>query len=313
MLVGAVTFDSTTGVFSPTQASSTYVVVNLPQLGGGPDASVLFVKSLDSAATLRIVGTRAVIIASDSTIAIAGSIDAGSTLSGFRGPDANASPCNAAGAGGASGDGGGGGGGGFGSSGGAGGTGDNTGAANAGAKGTSILPPAWVRGGCAGAGGLHANSGVAGASGGGLELAARNSVMVAGRINAGGGAGGGAPGQKGGGGGGGSGGMIGLDAPMVTILSGAVLAANGGGAGGGADGAGSASAGADATTAAVAGGGTGPNALGGSGASGGSSATAGGNGLGSGGGGGGGGGVGYIVVHGALTTAGTTSPAVTLQ
>jgi hypothetical protein len=97
-----------------------------------------------------------------------------------------------------------------------------------------------VRAGCPGGRGGNGTSsgGLGGTGGGALYLIAGERIEVAGVINASGEGGGGGNkptslGAGGGGGGGGSGGLIGLDAPLVTIGLGAVLVANGGGGGGG--------------------------------------------------------------------------------
>jgi hypothetical protein len=103
-----------------------------------------------------------------------------------------------------------------------------------------------LRGGCPGqSGAAELSSGPGGHGGGAVFLIAGTTIEVAGSINAGGEGGGGR--ATAGGGGGGSGGLIGFDAPMVTVTG--TLVANGGGGGEGADGTGQASArdGADAT------------------------------------------------------------------
>jgi hypothetical protein len=91
----------------------------------------------------------------------------------------------------------------------------------------------YLVGGCPGGAG-GGTGGPGGAGGGAVLLAAKEAITIGGlaRIHAGGMGGGGALGN-GGGGGGGSGGFIGLDAPMVTAMDGAVLAANGGAGGAG--------------------------------------------------------------------------------
>ncbi len=95
-----------------------------------------------------------------------------------------------------------------------------------------------VRGGCAGgAGGIGIEIGQAngGSSAGAIYLMAATSITVAGAIDARGTPGDGGPGIQEafvGGGGGGSGGLVGLDAPDIS-LEGAVLNALGGGGGSG--------------------------------------------------------------------------------
>jgi hypothetical protein len=92
-------------------------------------------------------------------------------------------------------------------------------------------------GGRGGEGAGGGGAGVGGASGGAVYLLAGESILMSGRTNASGAGGG--PGtagldSSGGGGGGGSGGMIGFEAPTISI-SGALLANGGGGGGGGGD------------------------------------------------------------------------------
>jgi hypothetical protein len=104
------------------------------------------------------------------------------------------------------------------------------------------LEPGFVRGGCPGGGGGNgamASGGGRGAGGGGVYLMAGRTMTIEGTINASGESGGGGSAGianvSGGGGGGaaGSGGLIGLDAPYITLAASARLAANGGGGGGG--------------------------------------------------------------------------------
>jgi hypothetical protein len=263
-------------------------------------------------ASLRVIGSRPLIVASNTSISVAGSIDAGSHLISnvyYTGPGAELTPCaNGATAGASTQDkGAGGGGGGFGAKGGDGGHPDGL---NAGSGGAAITLPELVRAGCAGARGGGGNNNLGGPGGGGLVLTARESITISGNISASGAGGRGAKGNKSyGGGGGGSGGMIAIDAPTIMISG--YVTANGGGGGGGGDG-GPGQDGQDglmgATTAAL-------------GGSGGSDAQDGGNGGNVGdppgeslgdtekGGGGGGGGVGFVRVHGtAQISPGTTSP-----
>ena len=132
---------------------------------------------------------------------------------------------------------GGGGGGAFGGAGGPGGNGGYGGAALAGAAGrpygTPELVPLW--GGSGGGPGycLDASGGLGGAGGGALQITARGTLRVRGRIDAGGLGGAGGCGHEGGGGGGGSGGGILLEAERLVVEAGAVIAANGGGGGSG--------------------------------------------------------------------------------
>ncbi|MGE0547968.1 MAG: hypothetical protein AB7O24_00695 [Kofleriaceae bacterium] len=280
--------------------------------------------TINAGATLRVIGERALILASWSTIDIAGTIDVSSSFGGGAGAGANpmgvsttgamtgcvthaaaSAPANQGG-------GGGGGGGGYHGVGGRGAdanTDSNVGAGGTGGGAIAIVATNLL-GGCPGGAGGAGNhpGGVGGNGGGAVQLTARQAILVSGKINAGGsgGAGGvGAPdsdpaGQgNGGGGGGGSGGTIGLEAPMITVNG--VLAANGGGGGGGADNGtgGPGAAGGLLTTAAAGGqGGDGVNGQGGAGSSSTSLVGAAGTGDPNDGGGGGGGAAGYIVLRG---------------
>jgi hypothetical protein len=198
--------------------------------------------------TLRVTGPIPLLIASWSTITVNGTIDVSSNLQDGPGAGANTGTCNAA-TGGTdhNNGGGGGGGGGFGDDGGDGGDGGNGDGTN-GEKGIKLgSPPANVRGGCpgakGGAGDRGDGGGDGGRGGGALQLTARQSITVNGKLHAGGQ--GGHPGngdvggndqsRRSGGGGGGSGGMLGLEAPMIMAGANAILAANGGGGGGGCD------------------------------------------------------------------------------
>ncbi|MGE0871538.1 MAG: hypothetical protein AB7P03_23465 [Kofleriaceae bacterium] len=292
--------------------------------------------TINAGVTLRVIGERALILASWSTIDVAGTIDASSSFT--AGPGAGANPmatgttgvvsgCVTHAAGSAAtnqGGGGGGGGGGYHAVGGRGGDGntDNTAGIGGAGGGAISINSTNLLGGCPGGAGGTANhpGGVGGDGGGAVQLTARQAITVSGNINVGGsgGAGGvGAPdtdpaGQgNGGGGGGGSGGTIGLEAPMITVSG--VLAANGGGGGGGADnGAGGPGAPGGLVTTAAAGGagGDGINGQGGAGSS--STSLVGGAGTGdpNDGAGGGGGSAGYIVLRGANrnVAGGTFSP-----
>ncbi|MGE0549918.1 MAG: hypothetical protein AB7O24_01255 [Kofleriaceae bacterium] len=297
---------------------------------GGPSACLVHVQSLVIAqsATLRVIGSRPLVIASESAIEIAGSLDGSSERGGATGPNANfATGCAPAGVpendqGGA----GGGAGGSFGGMGGNGGNGDtdnsfgSDGNSPGGLASASLTaPPAYARGGCAGAkGGNESGSagqgGSGGASGGALWLYARGglTVPVGGVIRAtGAGALGGA--VQSGGGGGGSGGYIRLSASQLTIAG--TIAANGGAAGGGGcrcsgndiggdpgeDGhaAASSAAGGDGADVSIGDGGNGSSAVAPAGQSGANAIV---------GGGGGGGGAGYIVLIGSKAVTGVISP-----
>jgi hypothetical protein len=253
--------------------------------------------------TLRVTGPHPLIVASWSTIQIAGTIDVASTTLAAGG-GSNPAACathaalpgttNAGGAGG-------GGGGSLGGIGGPGGSGDG-GNAPGGGGGTAVAMAPLLVGGCSGGKGGDGNQpgGIAGKGGGAVQLTARMALTVAAtaRLNAGGSAGGAGQASNGAGGGGGSGGMLGLQGATVAVASGAILAANGGGGG---EGSGNQQgvSGQDARVSAVraVGGAGGSDA--GDGGPGGAGATVGGlAGANDGtyGGGGGGGGAGFIVV-----------------
>ncbi|HTR50664.1 MAG TPA: hypothetical protein VMJ10_08150 [Kofleriaceae bacterium] len=211
--------------------------------------------TVGSTGSLRVVGTRPLIVASWSTIEIDGTIDVSSTTT-QSGAGSDPGPfCTGARQGQtgvATAGSGGGGGGGFGGAGGSGGTGDNPPSALGGAGGSALATPTTVFGGCSGAPSGLAGPGAAdpnafsagGAGGGAIQLTALDSIHVSGVINAGGAGGGGAPNDTScGGGGGGAGGFIGFDAASIAL--GGVVAANGGGGGGGAPFAGTGSPGQD--------------------------------------------------------------------
>jgi hypothetical protein len=211
----------------------------------GPELCVVAGTTVTVSGSFVATGTRPlVIVALDTlTVAAGGSIDVSSTTATNRiGAGAQTGTCTAPGRGANSGGGaGGGGGGGFGSAGGIGGTG-NTGTTSTGAGGAAgpAQPPvAIVRGGCDGgpggddSGGSN-TGGAAGIGGGAVYLIAGNRLTITGDVFASGGGGGtnhGSAGREQGGGGAGSGGMIGLDAPAITVTG--RIAANGGGGGGG--------------------------------------------------------------------------------
>ena len=286
--------------------------------------------TVESGATLRVIGDKPLIIASWSAIAIVGTIDAGSHA-GASGAGASAAtsctqmPGVSDPSGGGSG---GGGGGAFHGKGGNGGQGDNDTPNPGGPGGAAIGVPVVPRAGCPGA-----SSGKAGASaiapstsstvspgglgGGAIQLTARSSATVTGRITAGGAGGGGAPaGSACGGGGAGAGGYIGIESPIMTIVG--TLAAYGGGGGGSAPFAGTGGPGQDgaaSATAAMGGPASSCSDLGPSGSAG--ATLDGGNAdnvVVACGGGGGGGGAGYVLLFGGAITAGSTiSPAAQLN
>jgi hypothetical protein len=291
------------------------------QLGGGPGVLVLHVRNLriDASGELMADGNRPLIIVAQN-VQIEGRVDVSGHLdgAGAGGFDPDEGP-GAGGVGAVNGvTSGGGGGAGFATSGAGGGLGGVSG--TGGSAGAMYLDPlATVLMG--GSGGGSAVSLVictgpqrwGGAGGGGFQITAMTSIEISGSINAGGG--GGTGGRRCGstaieaGSGGGSGGVIYLQAPMVTVRSTGVLAANGGG-GGGAGGAAVGGNGGDGANGALgttpAGGGTSPGARGGAGGAG-STAPAPGQ-PGGEDGGGGGGAVGRIVIRGAANVMGTASP-----
>lgn len=172
-----------------------------------------------------------------------------------------------------------------------------------------------LRGGCAGGKGAGGGGGTGGSGGGAVYLIG-STITINGTLNASGAAGSGASSASGGGGGG-AGGFIGLDAPAVTIASGARVYANGGGGGEGATpnhGGNSGSAPGSPTSAAS--GGSGGANHGGNGGSGSAGATLTGSDGNSGGncgrngqsGGGGGGGAGFVYVFPTQTLGGSVSP-----
>ncbi|HEY4181426.1 MAG TPA: hypothetical protein VGM90_31485 [Kofleriaceae bacterium] len=291
------------------------------------DFRVLSVKGLSIAAgaTLRVTGTAPFVVASWEAIDIAGTVDI-SSVALVRGAGSSPSTCTAraAASGTAHGQGGDGAGGGgnatAGGRGGLGGTGNNGASANtgngAGLGGTALATLPLLAGGCDGAKGAAGSTmgGVGGFGGGALQLTARTAITIqsSGRINAGGGGGqfGVTSTTGGGGGGGGAGGMIGLEAPTVTTMAGAILAANGGGGGqGGGGAAGTAGQDAQVSATAAAGGTGGAGGVGGAG----STTAAGGDGHEDGAGAGaGGGGAGYIAIKGTHTAGATYSPSITV-
>ncbi len=273
--------------------------------------------AISAGARLRVTGMHPLIVASWSTIEVTGELDASS--GGSPGAGANPGACGAHAAtaaqddnDGASG----GGGGGFQGTGGRGGIGD---AGAPGVGGGAVAAPLLL-GGCPGGrggNGDQANGGVGGAGGGAVQLTARQSITISGKVHAGGAGGGGSTGTDGGGGGGGSGGMVGLESPSITVRSGAVLAANGGGGGQGSD---TAPGGvgqpglADVTRAAGGTGGDGTSA-GGPGSGGATLAGAPGTDNGDHGAGGAGGGAGYVVIKGGtrqIDAGAKVSPAATV-
>ncbi len=292
--------------------------------------------TIESSSTLRVEGTKALMIISTADIVVRGIIDVSSawvseTKSFDTGAGSEPSDCSATApeTGGDCNDGGGGGGGGgFSGAGGAGGRGaderncdDEELGSPGGAGGRRLTSPqAKIRGGCAGARGGNGDAvakyGLGGVGGGAVHLVSQTLIDIEGSIHAGGAAGAGAEDRRSGGGGGGSGGFIGLEAPDVEIDQNAILAANGGGGGGGTDNNLRPSGQDGQLSDDPATGGAGH--AGGNGGTGGAADSATGlpGGGGDRGGGGGGGGVGFIIVYQATPTiapGATISPAYTDQ
>lgn len=330
------TYDTTTlgGVLTDKDG---VVVLSSPVVVTQPDATEVAVLNVEelvvpAGVTIRVVGPKPLLVASWSTIEIAGTLDAGSTTAEVdntnnahidgpvrTGAGANPAGCGAAvgnaGAAGVSSGGSGGGGGGALRGGGGGGAIGDTSMRPGGPGGTAVAStPVTIRGGCAGgasgvagpaavqAPATSASVSVGGRGGGALELAARQAITLqaSALVNAGGAGGAGAPyGSACGGGGGGSGGYVGLDAPMVTVAG--TIAANGGGGGGSSPYAGEGNQGANASDAqqaaggAVHGGAT-CGLAGAAGAAGGTLSGISATGNDSCGGGGGGGGAGFVLV-----------------
>jgi hypothetical protein len=192
---------------------------------------------IPAGATLRVIGSQPLLIASWSTAQIDGTIDASSTLLEL-GAGSNPQSCgthaptpgqnNVDGAGG-------GGGGSFAGAAGRGGNGDHGagGGSAGGAGGVALTTTPLIAGGCPGApGGTGRQAGGAGGPGGGaIAVVALDSITLGGGINTGGSGGDGSVGNNGAGGGGGAGGMIALDSAAITVTG--TLAANGGGGGSG--------------------------------------------------------------------------------
>jgi hypothetical protein len=221
--------------------------VDAAQPGGGPHACLIFATSITvpGGTTLTVIGNRPLALAATGTVQVDGTIDAGSTAAGRRGPAADDGGCGGFAAnpdndtGGAAG----GAGGSFAAAGGAGGEGDNDnslggdGTASPGQPNAAVGMPGNVRGGCRGqdggdegGGGGSGRGGAHGSSGGAVWLLAEVAVNVTGAVGVTGAGGGGGETQSGGAGAG-SGGMIRIAAPVIAISG--TLAANGGGGGGG--------------------------------------------------------------------------------
>ena len=188
---------------------------------------VIAAETMTIGGTLRGRGPNPLVLVASTSITVTGSVDVSSDIIGGAGSDPSACP-GALGGGAMNGGGAGGTLGGVGGRGGAGGLGGGGGTP------APLLSITTFRGGCHGGNG--ANTGPGGIGGGAVFAIAGASIVVAGAIDA---SGNGARGGRGsatvpgGGGGGGSGGMIGLDAPQITV-TGSVFANGGaGGEGGG--------------------------------------------------------------------------------
>lgn len=216
---------------------------------GGVELCVIAGTTVTVSGNFVAIGTRPLVVIGTDTVSVlgTGTLDVSSKANPRRaGAGANTGTCTAAGVGkNDAGGGGGGAGGSFGTVGGKGGTGDvndnggPAGVAPGGAVGAAPAAPAILRGGCRGGDGGDgtntAATSLGGDGGGAVYLIAGNTITIAGNVFASG-AGGdttsGSAGIEQGGGGGGAGGMIGLDAPTITV-QGRVVANGGAGGGGG--------------------------------------------------------------------------------
>ncbi|HTR56163.1 MAG TPA: hypothetical protein VMJ10_36060 [Kofleriaceae bacterium] len=197
------------------------------QTGGGPYCLVTAdTIEISLGQTFTATGTMPIAFAA-TNIAIDGTLDVSSTASrsGAGADDAACAlgvlPTMAAGGAGGS----------FGTVGGQGG--DARSSVDGGQPAAASASPTLLHGGCPGQAGATTTA-PGGAGGGGVWLFATATIAISGEIDAGG-AGGTSVASaigSGGGGGGGAGGMIGIEAPAITLM-GSTLAANGGGGGGG--------------------------------------------------------------------------------
>jgi hypothetical protein len=301
------------------------------------DVRALWVNGLDlqNGSTLRVKGTRPLMIVSTDEIRVSGILDVSSTwdpetltFDPGAGADPPSDECTSTGVqtgGDCTNGGGGGGGAGFGGPGANGGRGAGTGSCDgasgiAGGRGGNAVPaPTTIRGGCKGERGGNGDAvmlyGLGGFGGGAVHLVSQVKVDITGTVHAGGAAGSGAENNRSGGGGGGSGGFIGLEALEIVIGQSARLAANGGGGGGGCNNglADSGEDGKDLAQAAIGGAGQSFGGNGGNGSAGRSLGGEPGTDSSRGGGGGGGGG-GYIIAYQSTPTASSqavVSPALT--
>ncbi len=231
----------TTGSVTITNWCGTAPTPIIQPQSGGQDVVVLPLQALTvaSSTTLRVIGSRPLILAVRGDVAINGTINVrglGTT------PGAGGNACGGGNAGNGSSDSrssegaGGGGGAGFAAGGGSGGRGNRSngstsgGGAGASEGGASLSP---LRGGCkGGSGGNGSGTGGAGGGGGGaIQISSGGNLTVGGSavISASAGGGGTGSNRRDGGGGGGSGGAVFLEAHVVSVPSGAWVTANGGG------------------------------------------------------------------------------------
>jgi hypothetical protein len=225
-----------TGEYRPQPGSlSTGVDANCDRIftqTTGPELCIKHAATIVIEGDVAWTGSRPLVLIATQTITIAAS----AVLDVSRGAGGSGTGCMSPSTGepdtatGASAGAGGGGAGGFSIDGGFGGNGQGSG--DGGTAGGMIALES-VRGGCPGAKGGNSSAGDGGTRGdpgGGVYLIAGDSIQIDGDILANGGGGQGGA-NKAGGGGAGSGGLIGLDAPTVTMGANGTLSANGGGGG----------------------------------------------------------------------------------
>lgn len=249
---------TTVAVFDTSECAAMSVSSRVVRQGDGSEVCALILRDLRIApeASLRITGTRPLVIAAAGEVTIDGLLDV-SARGIERGPGGGAGgiPARPDGQGPAGGrrgefegtysDGGGGGGGGCGDGGRGGSGGDADGGEGGAGRTTTLEPLVGGSGGGLGPGGARSavsgNAGFGGGGGGAVQISARGAIRVRGRIFAGGGGGGAGgiddrPMNWGAGGGGGAGGGILLESPVLELLDGAALLASGGGGGSGGNG-----------------------------------------------------------------------------
>jgi hypothetical protein len=302
-------------IANPTMIDTANPAMCATTVSGGSNYCVLVATTITINAKLRATGTKPLVLIANDTITTGAQIDVGSHRGANpeTGAGADSSTC-AAGTNPITG--GGGAGGSFTGLGGAGGNGAGA-AIGGGIPGIIAAAITELRGGCPGQDGQAGaanDRGLHGHGGGAVFLIAGTKIDIGGGINAAGE--GGTAGQKNtaGAGGGGSGGMIGFDAPMITITS--LILANGGGGG---EGSGTGNTpgtpGNDPTSISAATGGAGNSTSGGDGGDGSAGIAAGpgvaGNPGTGGGGGGGGGGAGLVKAPSTANLGSQVSPAAT--